>query len=164
MRRQIVHEGAEQLTYEIREIVAVAQQLHELGVEITWENIGDPIEKGEKVPQWMKEIIVKLVSQDKTYGYVSTQGVYETRKFLAEAVNKSRGCRSTELWFETADHRRRFGLFRLGPIFCIQVFAQNKWPGRRLNRNTPWRNLGHYVVRYEARDRMCRPPAPTRRD
>ena len=95
MRRQIVHEGAEQLTYEIREIVAVAQQLHELGVEITWENIGDPIEKGEKVPQWMKDIIVKLVSQDKTYGYVSTQGVYETRKFLAEAVNKRRGCRIT---------------------------------------------------------------------
>ena len=95
MRRMIVHEGAEQLTYEIREIVAVARQLEELGVTITWENIGDPIEKGEKLPQWIKDIIIKLVAQDKTYGYVPTQGVYETRKFLAQEVNKRGGCQIT---------------------------------------------------------------------
>ena len=95
MRRMIVHEGAEQLTYEIREIVAVARQLEELGVTITWENIGDPIEKGEKLPQWIKDIIIKLVAQDKTYGYVPTQGVYETRQFLAQEVNKRGGCQIT---------------------------------------------------------------------
>ncbi len=32
MRREIVHEGAEQLSYEIREIVAVARELQQLGV------------------------------------------------------------------------------------------------------------------------------------
>ncbi|HPC47109.1 MAG TPA: aminotransferase, partial [Deltaproteobacteria bacterium] len=46
MRRNIVHEGAEQLTYEIRQIVAIAEELQRLGVDITWENIGDPIAKG----------------------------------------------------------------------------------------------------------------------
>ena len=56
MRRQIVHEGAEQLTYEIREIVAVAHEFERLGVEITWENIGDPIQKGEQMPLWIKEM------------------------------------------------------------------------------------------------------------
>ncbi|MCK7471903.1 MAG: hypothetical protein MZU95_14790 [Desulfomicrobium escambiense] len=74
MRRNIVHEGAEQLTYEIRQIVAVAEDLQRLGVEITWENIGDPIAKGEKIPQWIKDIIIKLASEDKTYGYVATPG------------------------------------------------------------------------------------------
>ena len=95
MRRNIVHEGSGQLTYEIREIVAVAHQLQDLGVEITWENIGDPIQKGEKMPRWIKDIIIKLVSEDRTYGYVATQGIPETRQFLAEEVNKRGGCQVT---------------------------------------------------------------------
>ncbi|RKY11289.1 MAG: aminotransferase [Planctomycetota bacterium] len=95
MRRDIVHEGARQLTYEIREIVAVAHRLQALGVEITWENIGDPVQKGERIPQWIKDIMVKLVSEDTTYGYVATQGIPDTRRFLAEEVNKRGGCRVT---------------------------------------------------------------------
>ncbi|MCK5612273.1 aminotransferase, partial [Candidatus Pacearchaeota archaeon] len=96
MRRDIVHEGSSQLTYEIREIVAVANELKELGVEITWENIGDPIRKGEPMPAWIKDIVTRLVSEDETYGYVATQGVLETRQFLAEHVNKRGGCQITE--------------------------------------------------------------------
>ncbi|MGC9323485.1 MAG: pyridoxal phosphate-dependent aminotransferase [Desulfomonilia bacterium] len=96
MRRNIVHEGAEQLTYEIREIVAVADDLARLGVTVTWENIGDPIAKGEKLPDWIKDIIIRLVTEDKTYGYVATQGVLETRQFLAEHVNKRGGYQITK--------------------------------------------------------------------
>jgi alanine-synthesizing transaminase len=95
MRRNIVHEGAEQLTYEIRQIVAVADELKKMGVDITWENIGDPIAKGEKLPQWIKDIIISLVSEDKTYGYVATQGVAETRQFLADMVNERGGYQVT---------------------------------------------------------------------
>lgn len=87
LRRNIEHDGWGQLTYEIREIVAVGKALEKLGVEITWENIGDPIQKGEKLPLWIKEIIIDLVSNDKTYGYVDSQGIIETRQFLAENVN-----------------------------------------------------------------------------
>jgi alanine-synthesizing transaminase len=95
VRRDIVHEGSGQLTYEIREIVAIARELEKLGVEITWENIGDPIQKGEKMPDWIKEIITDLVNQDRTYGYVDTQGVRCAREFLAEQVNLRGGCRIT---------------------------------------------------------------------
>jgi alanine-synthesizing transaminase len=95
MRRDIVHEGSEQLTYEIREIVAVADVLRKLGMQITWENIGDPIQKGEKLPQWIKDIVVDLVSDDRTYAYVATQGVLETREFLASEVNKRGGYQIT---------------------------------------------------------------------
>jgi aspartate/methionine/tyrosine aminotransferase len=95
MRRNIVHEGAEQLTYEIRQIVAVAEDLQRLGVPITWENIGDPIAKGEKLPTWMKDIISSLVSDDRTYGYVATQGVADTRQFLADMVNSRGGYQVT---------------------------------------------------------------------
>jgi aspartate/methionine/tyrosine aminotransferase len=95
LRRIIVHEGAEQLTYEIREIVAVAKELHKLGVEITWENIGDPIQKGEKLPGWIKDIVTKLVAEDNTYAYVETAGVQATREFLANEVNQRGGCQIT---------------------------------------------------------------------
>jgi len=95
MRRDIVHAGSGQLTYEIREIVAVAQDLEKLGVKITWENIGDPIAKGEKLPSWIKEIITDLASRDETYGYVATPGIPHTREFLADIINKRGGYQVT---------------------------------------------------------------------
>ncbi len=96
MRRSIVHEGVDQLTYEIRGIVALAQELQRSGVEVYWENIGDPISKGEILPQWIKDIVSDLVKDDRTYGYIDTQGIPETRAFLAELVNKRGGCRITQ--------------------------------------------------------------------
>ncbi len=95
MRRNIVHEGSGQLTYEIREIVEVGMQLKQKGLDIVWENIGDPIQKGEKLPDWIKEIIGDLVAQERTYGYVHTKGVPEARAFLAEKVNERGGCQVT---------------------------------------------------------------------
>lgn len=95
MRRNIVHEGAEQLTYEIREIVSIAHRIKELGQKITWENIGDPIQKGEKLPDWIKQKISDLVLDDRTYGYVATQGTPSARQFLADIVNNRGGCQIT---------------------------------------------------------------------
>ncbi|MBN1894513.1 pyridoxal phosphate-dependent aminotransferase [bacterium] len=95
MRRNIVHEGSSQLTYEIREIVEIALQLEKFGIGITWENIGDPIQKGERLPDWIKDIVIRLASEDRTYGYVATRGIPETRVFLAEQVNRRSGCQVT---------------------------------------------------------------------
>ena len=88
MRRDIVHEGAKNLTYEIREIVAVAREIRDLGQEITWENIGDPIEKGEVVAPWIRETLHTLLDDPRSFGYCDTAGVIETRDFLAANVNK----------------------------------------------------------------------------
>lgn len=88
MRRNIVHLGAGSLSYEIREIVAVAHQLRDMGVEITWENIGDPVQKGELPPDWIREIVHRLVDDPKSWGYCDTAGVQTTREFLAANVNK----------------------------------------------------------------------------
>ncbi len=91
MRSDIVHIGASELTYEIRNIVRVAEKLETLGVKIHPENIGDPVSKGETVPDWLKEIVSKLALEDATYGYCPTQGILETRKFLAELNNAQGG-------------------------------------------------------------------------
>lgn len=91
MRRNIVHAGAGSLSYEIREIVAVGRAIRDLGQNITWENIGDPIEKGEQIPDWMRGIIHELVDESRAWGYCDTAGVPATREFLAGHVNARAG-------------------------------------------------------------------------
>jgi len=88
MRNNIVHIGAGELVYEIRAIVEIADKLKEMGIKTNMENIGDPIAKGEKIPQWMKEVVAELVMQDCSYGYCPTRGVLETRQYLAEQTNR----------------------------------------------------------------------------
>jgi len=91
MRRNIVHIGAGQLRYEIREIVQTARLFTDLGVEIIWENIGDPVQKGEPVAEWIKRIVNSLAKEDSSYGYTDSAGNLDTRSFLAEEVNKRGG-------------------------------------------------------------------------
>ena len=91
MRTDIVHIGAGELTYEIRNIVNVGEKLQKLGLRVNWENIGDPIAKGEDIPAWMKEIVVEAVRDNATYGYSPTRGILATREFIAERVNRLGG-------------------------------------------------------------------------
>jgi alanine-synthesizing transaminase len=96
MRKKLLRTGADELTYEIRGIVKKAEQLKKLGCEILWENIGDPVQKGAKLPQWIKDIISDLVQQDATYSYCHSKGVLETRQFLAKKNNALGGVQITE--------------------------------------------------------------------
>ncbi|NTV41325.1 MAG: pyridoxal phosphate-dependent aminotransferase [Candidatus Moranbacteria bacterium] len=91
MRINIVHEGADELTYEIRGIVRVAEKLQQLGVEISWENIGDPIAKGETVPNWIKDIIADTMKEDSSFGYSPTKGVLAARQFISDQRLKESG-------------------------------------------------------------------------
>jgi len=86
MRFDIAKNGTG-LTYEIRNIVNIARRLQEEGIEIIWENIGDPIQKGERLEPWMKDGLKSLLDDDCTFAYSPTKGVEETREFLAERVN-----------------------------------------------------------------------------
>ncbi len=91
MRTNILHIGAGELTYEIRNIVNVGMKLEKLGLTTNWENIGDPIAKGEIIPDWMKEIVAEAVMDDSSYGYCPTKGVLATREYIAEVTNKRGG-------------------------------------------------------------------------
>lgn len=97
MRTNIVHPGADELTYEIREIVEFGKKLENLGINMIWENIGDPVAKGEKVPEWIREIIIKTVTEDNSsFGYSPTKGLLDTRKFIAENRSGNGGVNITE--------------------------------------------------------------------
>src|SRR3989339_980992 len=86
MRFDIAKSGSG-LVYEIRNIVNVADILKRSGVDVIWENIGDPVQKGEKIPGWMREVLADLLHEDCTYGYSPTKGMDATRELLAEKVN-----------------------------------------------------------------------------
>ena len=87
MRFDIAKSGSG-LVYEIRNIVNVANRLTQAGVEVIWENIGDPVQKGERVPEWMRGVLADLLQEDCSYGYSPTKGMDATREFLAERVNR----------------------------------------------------------------------------
>lgn len=96
MRTNIVHPGADELTYEIREIVEVGKELESQGLDMVWENIGDPVAKGERVPDWVQKIIVDTINGDqKSFAYSPTKGLPETRAFIAEMRNKEGGAQIT---------------------------------------------------------------------
>lgn len=83
-----ISRGGSGLTYEIRNIVLIANKLKEYGMDIIWENIGDPVQKGEKIPDWMKEVLTEIIKEDASYAYSPTKGVDTTRKFLADRLNR----------------------------------------------------------------------------
>lgn len=91
MRAQLLNEGAEELEYEIRNIVKKAEMLEAHGEHIYWENIGDPIQKNASIPAWMKDIVTGLVQDDRSYGYTHSKGELKTRQYLAEITNKKKG-------------------------------------------------------------------------
>ena len=95
MRQQLLSDGAQELRYEIREIVKKAELLRQLGCRIHWENIGDPIQKHHELPVWIREIIAGLAMENDTYSYCPSKGVLATRQFLAERTNALGGVQIT---------------------------------------------------------------------
>ena len=95
MRTTITHPGADELVYEIREIVEVANHIQKLGQPIIWENIGDPVAKGEKIPQWIKDHVAEALKDDKTYAYSPTKGLLVTREYIASERNLEAGIQIT---------------------------------------------------------------------
>ena len=95
MRNIITHPGASSLSYEIREIVAVAEKFKALGMPIVWENIGDPIAKGEKIAPWIKEYVTACLQDDQSYAYSPTKGLLQTREYIAKERNLEGGIQIT---------------------------------------------------------------------
>lgn len=91
MRLNIVHPGAEELRYEIRGIVEFANKLKATGLQLTMENIGDPVAKGEEVPKWIREIVARTVNDSQSFGYSPTKGLDTARDYLAETRSGATG-------------------------------------------------------------------------
>lgn len=95
MRKRIVHPGVDEFSYEIREIVEVAKKIEQRGQKIFWENIGDPVSKGESIPEWIREIILEAIKEDSTFAYSPTKGLLEAREYIAYERNIEGGIQIT---------------------------------------------------------------------
>jgi alanine-synthesizing transaminase len=95
LRRVLIPDGADALSYEIREIVVIANELKKYGINLMFENIGDPVAKGEKIQPWIKEELKKLIDYDLSWAYCDSQGDLETREFLAKLNNEEGGAQIT---------------------------------------------------------------------
>lgn len=95
MRTAIVHPGADNLRYEIRQIVEVAKAIAAAGQPIRWENIGDPVAKGENPPAWIKQIVGEVAADDLSFAYSPTRGLDDTRAYIANERNLEGGIQIT---------------------------------------------------------------------
>lgn len=84
------------LTYEIRNIVEIANFMKSKGINISWENIGDPVMKGEIVPDWVKDVLKEVINDNNSFAYSPTKGVDSTREYLAQKRNALGGAQITK--------------------------------------------------------------------
>jgi alanine-synthesizing transaminase len=99
MRTNMIKQGDEHLRYEIREIVEIANEVVKLGVPMIWENIGDPVAKGEKIPTWMKEVVGEAVKDDRVYAYSPTKGDLAARRFVIDRFSHTDLCTEEDVIF-----------------------------------------------------------------
>ncbi|MDO8626579.1 MAG: pyridoxal phosphate-dependent aminotransferase [Candidatus Magasanikbacteria bacterium] len=76
------------LIYGIREVVDLANKLTDLDptLDLVWENIGDPVDKGWPVPPFLKEILKQEIDRadNRGFAYTHSRGNIATRKWAAE--------------------------------------------------------------------------------
>jgi aspartate/methionine/tyrosine aminotransferase len=87
MRTNLLHPGADELYYEIRAIVELGSKIEQTGIPIVWENIGDPVAKGEYPPDWIRDIVRETLNDEQSFAYSPTQGLRETREYIAKERN-----------------------------------------------------------------------------
>jgi len=69
--------------YAIRDIVLVAREVQKQGKNITYLNIGDPVQYGFQPPQNVKEAMIKAIRSDQNY-YAQSEGLTELREAIAQ--------------------------------------------------------------------------------
>lgn len=71
------------MEYAIRDIALEARKLQKQGREITYLNIGDPLQYGFQPPQNVKDALIKAVKEDQNY-YAASEGLPELREAIAK--------------------------------------------------------------------------------
>ena len=100
MRQNLQRADNSLLSYPIREVVLIGKELEKLGnFSMTWENIGDPVSAGEKVPKWMHDVVQEQVASDKSFAYTETQGAITAREYVLENFSDKKKCTVNDILF-----------------------------------------------------------------
>jgi alanine-synthesizing transaminase len=68
-------------------------------VPMIWENIGDPVAKGERIPDWMKAVVGEAVRDDRVYAYSPTKGDLAARQFVIDHYSDPKLCSVDDVIF-----------------------------------------------------------------
>lgn len=100
MRQNLLRADNKLLNYPIREVVTIGKQLEKLGnFKMVWENIGDPITAGEKVPDWIKDIVRSNSTTDQAFAYTDTRGYLPTRQYVLDHFSNDKVCTVDDILF-----------------------------------------------------------------
>lgn len=100
MRQNLQRADNSLLSYPIREVVVIGKKLEKLGgFSMIWENIGDPVAAGEKVPKWMHDVVQEQVASDKSFAYTETQGALTAREYVLENFSDKKKCTVDDILF-----------------------------------------------------------------
>ena len=100
VRQNLLRADSTLLSYPIREVVLIGKQLEQLGnYSMIWENIGDPVAAGEKVPDWIKEITQEKISHDDSFAYTDSRGYIEAREFVLKNFSSDKVCTIDDILF-----------------------------------------------------------------
>ena len=100
MRQNLLRADNKLLNYPIREVVTIGKQLEKLGnFKMVWENIGDPITAGEKVPEWIKTIVREHSTTDQAFAYTDTRGYLPTRQYVLDNFSDEKVCTLDDILF-----------------------------------------------------------------
>jgi len=100
VRQNILRADSALLSYPIREVVVIGKELEKLGgFSMVWENIGDPVAAGEKVPLWLQDIVQKQVITDQSFAYTETKGAIQAREYVLEHFSDKKKCTVDDILF-----------------------------------------------------------------
>jgi aspartate/methionine/tyrosine aminotransferase len=100
VRQNLLRADSALLSYPIREVVAIGKQLEKLGeFSMIWENIGDPVSAGEKVPSWMHDVVQAQVATDQSFAYTETRGAIAAREYVLEHFSDKKKCTVDDILF-----------------------------------------------------------------
>jgi len=100
VRQNLLRADNKLLNYPIREVVKIGKELEKLGhFDMIWENIGDPITAGEKMPEWIKDIVRENSITDQTFAYTDTRGYLPTRQYVLENFSNEKVCTVDDILF-----------------------------------------------------------------
>ncbi len=100
MRQNILRADSDLLSYPIREVVTIGKELEKRGnFSMIWENIGDPVAAGEKVPSWMHDLVQEQVATDQSFAYTETKGAIQAREYVLEHFSDKKKCTVDDILF-----------------------------------------------------------------
>ncbi len=100
MRQNLLRTESSLLRYPIREVVEIGKNFERLAdFNMVWENIGDPVASGEKIPEWMKDLLHQQISDTQSYGYTDSRGDVAARQYVLENFSNEKVCNIDDILF-----------------------------------------------------------------